>query len=170
MLRNLQSVILLDSDDVPRIYHKSFPDFLTDQARCKDPRFRINPRMRHTWIATRCLEIMDKQLIFNILGLGDPARFMSNKDGLKKDGITEEQLQEKIPPQLLYACVYWANHLEVANIEDANLTNGLERFVDEHMLHWFEVLSLIGKLDLAHRAIGVALKLLVQFAFRWYLK
>ncbi|KAM6496583.1 hypothetical protein JOM56_007056 [Amanita muscaria] len=144
VLDNLQAVILLGSDDVPRIYHKSFPDYLTDQARCKDPRLRIDARIRHTQIATRCFEIMDKHLKRNILGLGDPARFMSNEDGLEEDGITNEQMQEKIPQQLRYA------------------------FVDEHMLHWFEVLSLIRKLDLAHHAIGVIMKLLVQFAFTRY--
>ncbi|KIL56063.1 hypothetical protein M378DRAFT_17418 [Amanita muscaria Koide BX008] len=158
MLRNLQSVILLGSDDVPRIYHKSFPDFLTDQARCKDPHLRIDPRMRHTWIAARCLEIMDKQLRYNILGLGDVTRFMSNEDGLKEDGIMDEQLQERIPEELRYACVYWANHLEAANIEDVDLMNRLEQFADEHMLYWLEVLSLIGKLDAAHHAIHIVLK------------
>jgi hypothetical protein len=113
---------------------------------------------------------MDKHLKRNNLGLGDPARFMSNEDGLKEDGITDEQVQETIPQQLRYACVYWVNHLEVANLKDEALMNGLEKFVDEHMLYWFEVLSLIGKLGSAHHAIRVVLKLLVQSAFTWYLK
>ncbi|KIL62289.1 hypothetical protein M378DRAFT_800559, partial [Amanita muscaria Koide BX008] len=160
VLDHLQSVILLDGDDVPRVYHKSFPDFLTDQARCKDPLLRIDPRICHVQIATCCFEIMDKHLKYNILGLGDWARFMSNEDGLKEDGITDEQLEEKIPQQLHYSCVYWANHLEVTNVEDADIMNGLEKFVDEHMLHWLEVLSLIGKLGSAHRAIRVPLALL----------
>ncbi|KIL56707.1 hypothetical protein M378DRAFT_172468 [Amanita muscaria Koide BX008] len=160
VLDNLQSVILLGSDDVPRIYHKSFPDYLTDQARCQDPRLRIDTRICHIQIATRCFEIMDKHLKRNILGLGDPARFMSNEDGLKEAAITDEQIQEKIPQHLRYACVYWDNHLEVAKIEDEALMNELETFVDEHMLYWFEVLSLIGNLDSAHVAIRVVLKLL----------
>ncbi|KIL56303.1 hypothetical protein M378DRAFT_17213 [Amanita muscaria Koide BX008] len=160
VLDNLQSVILLGSDDVPCIYHKSFPDYLTDQACCKDPRLRIDTRICHVQIATRCFEIMDKCLKRNILGLGDPARFMSNEDGLKKDRITDEQLQEKIPQQLRYACVDCVNHLEVANNEDEALMNGLEKFVDKHMLYWFEVLSLIGKLDSAHLILPVVLKLL----------
>ncbi|KIL58996.1 hypothetical protein M378DRAFT_283149 [Amanita muscaria Koide BX008] len=160
VLDNLQSVILLGNDNVPRIYHKSFPDYLTDEARCKDPRLRIDPRICHTQIATRCFEIMDKHLKRNILGLGDPARFMSNEDGLKEAAITDEQIQEKIPQHLRYACVYWDNHLEVAKIEDEALMNELEMFVDEHMLYWFEVLSLIGNLDSAHVAIRVVLKLL----------
>ncbi|KIL59026.1 hypothetical protein M378DRAFT_85641, partial [Amanita muscaria Koide BX008] len=160
VLDNLQSVILLGSDNAPRIYHKSFPDYLTDEARCKDPRLQIDTRICHIRIATRCFEIMDKRLKRNILGLGDPARFMRNEDGLKKDEITDKQIQEKIPQQLRYACVYWDNHLEVAKIEDEALMNELEKFVDEHMLHWLEVLSLIRNFDLAHVAIRVVLKLL----------
>ncbi|KIL56376.1 hypothetical protein M378DRAFT_89420, partial [Amanita muscaria Koide BX008] len=155
VLDRLQSVILLGSDDVPRTYHISLPDYLTDQARCKDPRLRIDTRIRHTQIAIRCFQIMNIRLKYNISGLGDPARFMSNKYGLKEDGITDEQLQEKIPQQLRYACVHWVNHFEVANNEDADLMNGLAKFVDDHLLHWLEVLSLIGNLDLAHRAIRV---------------
>ncbi|KAM6496587.1 hypothetical protein JOM56_007060, partial [Amanita muscaria] len=79
---------------------------------------------RHTQIATRCFEIMNKHLKRNILGLGDPARFMNNEDGLKEDGITDEQIQEKITQQLRYACIHWANHLEVADIEDEALMDG----------------------------------------------
>ncbi|KIL55303.1 hypothetical protein M378DRAFT_173720 [Amanita muscaria Koide BX008] len=160
VLDKLQSVILLADDGVPRIYHKSFPDYLTDQARCKDPCLRIDPKIGHTQMGKCCFDITNEHLKYNILELGDPARFMSNEDSLKQDRITDEQLQEKIPPNLRYACVYWANHLEVANIEDAELMKRLETFVDEHTLHWLEVLSLIGNLDLAHRAIRVVIKLL----------
>ncbi|KIL62673.1 hypothetical protein M378DRAFT_752536 [Amanita muscaria Koide BX008] len=158
VIDHLQSVILMDGD-VPHIYHKSFPEYLTDQARCKDRHLQIDPRTHHMQIATRCFEIMDKHLKRNILGLGDPARFMSNEDGLKKDGITDEQLEAKVPQQLRYACVYWVNHFELANI-DVDLMNRLEKFAADHMLYWFEVLSLIGKLDSAHRAIRVVLKVL----------
>ncbi|KIL56387.1 hypothetical protein M378DRAFT_524248 [Amanita muscaria Koide BX008] len=169
VLDNLQSVILLGSNDVARIYHESFPNYLTDQMRCKDPRLRIDTRVCHIQLATCCFEIMDRRLKRNILGLSDPVRFMSNEDGLKVDGITitDEEIQEKVPQHLQYACAYWVNHLEVANMEDEALVNGLERFADEHILYWLEpldseVLSLVGKLDLAHRAIGVVLKLLTS--------
>ncbi|KIL57658.1 hypothetical protein M378DRAFT_375456 [Amanita muscaria Koide BX008] len=160
VLDNLQSVILLGDDDVPRIYHTSFLEYLTDQARCKDPHLRIDPRIRHTQIAIRCFKIMCEHLKYNILGFGDPARFMNNKDGRRRDGITDEQLEAKIPQHLCYSCIYWVNHLEAANTEDPDLLNGLAKFVDEHMLYWFEVLSLIGQLDLAQHAIVVVLKLL----------
>ncbi|KIL62935.1 hypothetical protein M378DRAFT_12561 [Amanita muscaria Koide BX008] len=159
VLEKLQSVILLGDDDVPRVYHKSFPDYLTDQVRCKDPDLRIDSKTGHTQMAKCCFKITNNHLKYNILDLGNVARFMSNEDGLKEDNITDERLQEKIPPNLRYACVYWGNHLEVANTEDAELITRLEKFVDEHTLHWLEVLSLIGNLDLAHRAIRVVIKL-----------
>ncbi|KIL62297.1 hypothetical protein M378DRAFT_794794 [Amanita muscaria Koide BX008] len=171
VLDNLQSVILLGDGDVPRIYHKSFLEYLTDQARCMDPHLQIDPRICgicHTQIATHCFDIMDKHLKYNILGLGDLARFMSNEDGLKEDGITDEQLEEKIPQQLRYASVYWVNHLEAANTEDVDLVNGLEMFLAKHMLHWFEVLSLVGKLDSAQLAIVVVLKLLSSTSSDFY--
>ncbi|KIL56352.1 hypothetical protein M378DRAFT_1038447, partial [Amanita muscaria Koide BX008] len=160
VLVNLRSVILLGDDDIPRIYHKSFPDYITDSKLYQDIKLRIDPTIRHMQITIRCFQIMDKHLKRNILGLGDPARFMSNEDGLEADGITDEQIQEKIPRQLQYACAYWINHFEVANMEDEALMNRLERFAYEHMLYWLEVLSLIGKLDSAHRAISMVLKLI----------
>ncbi|KIL56410.1 hypothetical protein M378DRAFT_17102 [Amanita muscaria Koide BX008] len=162
VLVNLRSVILLGDDDIPWIYHKSFPDYITDSKLCQDIKLCIDPMMRQMQITICCFQIMDKHLKRNILGLGDPARFMSNEDGLKADGITDEQIQETIPRQLQYACAYWVNHLEVANMEDEALMNGLERFACEHMLYWLEVLSLIGKLDSAYRDIGVVLKLLTS--------
>ncbi|KIL55299.1 hypothetical protein M378DRAFT_48519, partial [Amanita muscaria Koide BX008] len=160
VLLNLQSVILLGDDDIPRIYHKSFPDYITDSKRCKHGNLRIDPTICHMRITLRCFQIMEQYLKYNISGLGKPARFMSNEDGLAKDRITDEQLERNIPQQLRYACVYWANHLEVANIEDIDLMKELEQFANDHMLHWFEALSLIRKLDSAHRAIGVVLKVL----------
>ncbi|KIL54672.1 hypothetical protein M378DRAFT_49252, partial [Amanita muscaria Koide BX008] len=166
VLVNLRSVILLGDDDIPRIYHKSFPDYITDSKLYQDIKLRIDPTIRHMQITIRCFQIMDKHLKRNILGLGDPARFMSNEDGLEADGITDEQIQEKIPQQLQYACAYWVNHLEVANMEDEALMNGLERFAYEHMLYWLEVLSLIGKLDSAHRAISMVMKLFYEIIKR----
>ncbi|KIL69172.1 hypothetical protein M378DRAFT_7879 [Amanita muscaria Koide BX008] len=104
---------------------------------------------------TPVLELIQGSVIPRLYWQSD----LCNDDELKEDGITYGQLQDKTPPQLLYASVYWANYLEVANIEDADLTNGLEMFVEEHMLHWCEFVDLIGELDSVHRATRV-LKLL----------
>ncbi|KIL62102.1 hypothetical protein M378DRAFT_166095 [Amanita muscaria Koide BX008] len=160
VVRKLQSVIWLGSDDIPHIYHKSFPDYISDSKHCQDVNLRIEPKIRHTQIATRCFQIMEQHLKYNILGLGYMARFMDNQDGFAKDGIKDEQLQERIPLQLRYACIHWVNHLELANIEDPDLMKELEVFADRRMLHWLEALSLVGELNAAHRAICRVLKFL----------
>ncbi|KIL57558.1 hypothetical protein M378DRAFT_87719, partial [Amanita muscaria Koide BX008] len=158
VLRKLQSIILLGTDNIPVIYHKSFPDYVTDPARCKDVHLRIDPMSQHTRIVMHCFRIMNVHLKYNILNLGDPARFMNNKDGLALQGISVKRLQEMIPLEVQYATVYWANHFKDANTTNPDLIAALDAFANKHLLHWFEVLSLIGKLDSAHQALSVVPK------------
>ena len=165
VLDNLQPVISLKGGgDMPHIHHKSFLDYITDATRCKDSDLCIIPKGHHTRIATHCFQVMNACLKHNIacLDLGIPEHFLDNDAGLAANGITEAQLGEKIPLELRYACIYWANHLESADIEDTDLMNELELFGNEHLLHWFEALSWIRKLNVASRALDVPLKPMVM--------
>ena len=163
VLRRLQSVIMVNKT-TPQIYHKSFFDFLTTASHCTEEDLFIDLRVHHTRMATRCFQIMNKNLKRNILNLGDPARFMDNAEALTTQGISEEQLLEKIPAELRYACVYWVYHVEGADAEDSDLVKECGAFASEHLLHWLETLSLVGKLDIAHRALHNVPKLLVTQA------
>jgi hypothetical protein len=163
VLDNLQPVISLGGPgEIPLIYHNSFPDFITDSARCKDSDLFIPPKYHHVRIATHSLRAMNTLLKQNILNLDTPARLMFNDNALEESGITESQLDEKIPLELQYSSKYWVDHLKSGDIEDSNLMKELELFGGEHLLHWFETLSWIGKLDLAHCALADLLKLLVM--------
>ena len=71
-LRSLHSLLLLapNSEVEPvRIFHKSFPDFLTDPGRCEDERFFIDPPVHHTDILFSCLGLMKEKLKENICNL-----------------------------------------------------------------------------------------------------
>jgi AAA ATPase domain len=163
VLDNLQPVISLgDGGETPHIYHKSFPDYLTDATRCTDMDLCIVLNGHHTRIATRCFQVINKLLSHNIMDLGTPDRFLKNDEGLVASGITDAQLNERIPLELRYACIYWANHLGSAVIEDTTLMKDLELFGSEHLLHWIEALSWIRKFNVASRAVDVPLKLLVK--------
>src|SRR6266478_4746054 len=165
VLDNLQPVISVgNSGEAPHVYHKSFPDYITDTTRCTDEDLCIVPKDHHTRIARRCFQVMIAHLKHNILDLDTPERFMDNDAGLVASDITEALLGEKIPLELRYACIYWANHLESADIKDTDLMTELELFGNEHLLHWFEALSWIDKLDLAPRAVDLSLKHLVKYA------
>jgi hypothetical protein len=63
-------------------------------------------------------------------------------------------------------CTYWTN-LECADTEDAELVKECEVFASEHLLHWLETLSWVGKLDIAHRALRSVQKLLVMYSLLW---
>ncbi|KAI0902686.1 WD40-repeat-containing domain protein [Ustulina deusta] len=62
-----------------------------------------------------------------------------------------------------YACVYWADHLENAKlIEKQDLEDGglVHRFLENHLLHWLEALSLLKSLKSGIEALAKVLSLL----------
>ena len=165
VLTYLQSVITL-KNDMPHVYHKSLFDFLTSAGHCMEDHF-IDLRAHHTRIATRCFQIMNKNLKRNMLDLGGPAYFMDNHEVLTAQEVPDGQLHRKIPAELRYACVYWINHVEGADTKDTILVKESERFTNEHLLHWFETLSWIGNLDVAHRALRSIPKFMVTLLLKW---
>ena len=69
----------------------------------------------------------------------------------------------RISFELKYACLHWAKHLCSAE-KGGNLSGVsalLERFCFTHVLHWLEVLSLIGHLDVGYMALNDAVRFAV---------
>ena len=149
-LVHLRSIIFLTGpEDTPRIYHKSFPDFITDAKRCScDPRFHISIGIQHAHIARNCFRLMDEQLQENICGLKYPEKYLDNDE-------IQHLLGGRISCELHYACLHWATHLFNAEKDD-DLSARLERFSFTHLLHWLEVLSLIGRLEVGYIALDHA--------------
>ena len=144
---HLHSIILPSSrDDLLQIHHKSFPDFITNAERCRDKRFLITPKVHHSRIANHCFRIMGRFLRENICDLGFPERYLDNN---KVRHLTDG----KISQELIYACIYWAEHLSQADAEDNDLLQQVEDFAFNHILNWLEVLSLVKRLDVAHPAL-----------------
>ena len=57
-----------------------------------------------------------------------------------------------ILPHIRYACHYWIHHFQQGNIEQDNI-NQILQFLNEHFLHWLEVLSLLGEVSEGIRII-----------------
>ena len=126
-LRPLHSLLLVpDSMGEPIcIFHKSFPDFLTDPGRCTDHQFFIDPSIYHKEILLSCLNVMRERL----------------ERGMKKAQIGDT---------LGYACHFWTKHLTKVpgnspGIEE--IYEAIDKFFTIHLLFWIEVLSLMGNLD-----------------------
>ena len=73
ILLSMHSLLVLQEDiDQPvRTFHKSFPDFIVNPARCPTSRFRVCPPDQHAELLVGSLETMNRELKQNICKLPD---------------------------------------------------------------------------------------------------
>jgi len=152
-LRPLHSLLLIPEsmEDPVRIFHKSFPDFLTDPQRCTDEQFFVDPPVYHTELLLSCLALMKGRLEKNICNLDDYAILSKVED-------LSARLKAHIGDALEYACHFWASHLSRIP-SNSPYTKEVQRAMDEfsitHLLCWIEVLCLTGKLDAGVYALNI---------------
>jgi len=153
-LSHLHSLIPPTGQDLTfRIYHQSFPDFVTSPSRCEKG-FLIDLPKGHLHLGKRCLTIMNFHLQPNICKLDSSDRFQDNRD--------RHLTQDLISQELAYASTHWATHLAQASKLDGDAEQLLDRFADKHLLAWLEVLSNIRQVDTAYSSLDVVSKLLVS--------
>ena len=151
-LRFLHSLLNVpDSEDEPiRVFHKSFPDFLTDRTRCKDDRFFVDPAVHHEEILFSCLDLMKKRLKKNICNLRDYAVLSEVED-------LPARRNTYIGSSLEYACRFWARHLASVPADGPHakrMQEEIDEFFAKRLLCWIEVLSIVGRLGVAVYAIN----------------
>jgi len=144
-LESLGSVLAYsDREDIPiRLLHLSFRDFLLDDQRCHDPRFRIVGHNAHMELAVSCIELMSRCLRTDICSLELPGSLTHEVDRCT--------VQQRLPQELQYACRYWVGHLRRSNAKlsdgESPLHDRVHTFLKEHFLHWLEALSLMGNMS-----------------------
>ncbi|KAG8950697.1 hypothetical protein FRC03_012786 [Tulasnella sp. 419] len=133
------SIISISPHPLPvRVFHKSFPDFLTDQRRSGGFWFHVDPTQHHTRLALLCLTHMNNSLQRDMCGVGNLL--------LPQIEDVETILRTEVGEYVLYACRYWALHLKQA-MWTAELDAALKRFCEHKLLYWLEILCLDGKLS-----------------------
>jgi len=135
-LRSVLNIPEIESQPV-RIFHPSFRDFLLDKQRCSDRQFWINEKERHIDLFRHCLELMSKHLRHDICDIREPGVLISE--------ISTDMIQSVITADLRYACRYWVYHFQQGNSieEDSRIL----QFLRQHLLHWLEVLTLVGEVS-----------------------
>ena len=151
-LRPLHSLLLIpdNGEDPIHIFHKSFPDFLTDPKRCGGQWFFVDPPVHHTEILLSCLSFMRGRLKKNICNLADHA-FL----GDVKDLPTCQKTC--IGNALEYACRFWTRHLVAIPSSSQNIEGvykAIDGFFTTCLLFWIEVLSLTGNLNAGIHALN----------------
>jgi len=135
-LRSVLNVPENESQPV-RLFHLSFRDFLLDSQRCNDSRFQIDEKERHTSLFRQCMSHIS-QLQENICNLWGPGVLITE--------IPSDTIQKCIPPHIQYACRYWLDHCRLGNPMEEDIKT-IRQFLEQHLLHWLEGLSLIGEVS-----------------------
>jgi len=147
MLNQLRSVL-----DVPehrespvQLYHPSFRDFYIDKLRCSDLQFWVDEKQAHWTLASRCIQLMSSSLKQDICGVGAHGIFVTD--------IDNSRVQQYLPPEVQYACLYWIQHLQKSGVQLYD-NDQVHQFLKEHFLHWLEALSWMRKVSEGIRAIA----------------
>ena len=70
--------------------------------------------------------------------------------GLRAPGVLVTDIEigiveQCLPPEVQYACLYWVQHLQCSGAQLYD--NDVHQFLKEHFLHWVEALSLMGQMS-----------------------
>ncbi|ORY68637.1 uncharacterized protein BCR38DRAFT_482140 [Pseudomassariella vexata] len=123
-------------EDPVRLLHLSFRDFLLDpKGRGENP-FWVDGKEVHKQLAAQCRRVMDGSLRRDICGLQAP--------GMCRSSINLQRINHSLPPEVQYACRYWSYHLQEAGVQILD-TDEVYNFLNDHLLHWLEALSLMGR-------------------------
>jgi hypothetical protein len=137
--------IPIKKDSPIRLFHSSFRDFLTDPTKRGSNEFWVDEINTHQILANVCIRHLQTLLMEDICHLKMPGKARAN--------VPTEVVDRYLPAHIQYACRYWVSHLEQSNerIRDGDQTH---EFLECHLLHWLEALSLIGKISEAITTIS----------------
>jgi hypothetical protein len=137
-LRNLHAVLSIPRDpDTPvRLLHKSFSDFLLSSKDSGHRDYGVDASETHAMLAAKCIQRMKAGLRRDICNV--------QKLDIAKDDIDRQVIDEHIPADLQYACLYWVYHLQRSG---RSFGDEVCVFLQEHFLHWLEALALLGRLS-----------------------
>jgi hypothetical protein len=108
-LESLASVIPTPENerDPVEIFHLSFPDYIQDPRRCKDPHLIVSSIDAHVQVGIACLHLMNTNLREDICDIQD---FTVPNEEIAD---LQEHLDCSVPESLWYACSYWIVHISM---------------------------------------------------------
>jgi hypothetical protein len=150
VLRALSSVLLYDHrpEEPIRVMHPSFPDFVLD--RCGSSDFKLAMHECHHRFALHCLQILNSGLRRNICDIEDSSLLNSEVPDL------QQRLAGAVPSELRYAAKFWHVHLRecMGACDDlSGILGQLDEFCSTHLLHWVELMSLLGDFSVVQLGI-----------------
>jgi len=138
ILSDFHSVLEVPENNVYpiRLLHPSFRDFLLTKERCQYPQFWVDEKQMHLDLAKNCLLLISNGLKRDICDLHNPSTFITD--------VGSDRVEQFLPPEFQYACIYWVQHLQKSRAQLRD-DDQVHQFLQKHLLHWLEALSLTGK-------------------------
>jgi len=96
----------------------------------------VDEKQAHQTLAGSCIQLMLASLKQDIYGLDAP--------GVRMTDIESSQVEKCLPLEVQYACLFWVQHLQRSS---AQLYGQVYQFLQDHLLHWLEALSWMGKIS-----------------------
>ncbi|KAG9253804.1 uncharacterized protein F5Z01DRAFT_681771 [Emericellopsis atlantica] len=142
MLNLLHSVLRVPDTKVAgcenlpiRLLHLSLRDFLLNPLTIEQHVLGISEKETHRYIAQRCRITLSRKLTRNICELPYP--------GSLREDIDDEQLQQHMAPDLMYACSYWMFHTVKGGVP-GEICHEVLHFLQQFLLQWLEAMSCMG--------------------------
>jgi hypothetical protein len=139
-LEGLHAILDIPKDQIRplRLHHPSFRDFLLSKERCGDPKFYVDEKQAHRTLANNCIQFMSEKLRRDICGLPSP--------GALATGVQQERIKQCLSAELQYACLYWVQSIQKGETRLQD-DGEVHVFLQKHLLHWLEALSLLRKIS-----------------------
>lgn len=121
---------LLQQGPTVRPLHPSLTDYLSNESRCLRDIWFFEKSLGHHLIAIRCFERLEAVLTMNICNLTLCSR---------------SQFYAKLSDDVTYACLFWIEHTcNSRNVVDLVMIY-MAPFLQKHLLHWLEALSILRR-------------------------
>ena len=154
LLSDLHAVLYTEDGQV-LAYHKSFSDFIFNQARSDV--FWCNQVTHHRLLTDSCFRIMKDGLHFNIANISSSFLFDENNP------ILSDAIKTNISPVLSYSCKNWGYHLSsTTSTTPDHLYDTLSDFLQIRALFWIEVMNLLGLRGHCNPILQIAHKWVVK--------
>ncbi|EDR06816.1 uncharacterized protein LACBIDRAFT_299706 [Laccaria bicolor S238N-H82] len=141
MLGQLSPILSISDAGYLRICHQSVADFLLDFEHSQD--LWLDPRFYSFRFAWSCLKLLNAKLRFNFFDL--KTSYILNKN------IPElnDHLESIKSTALDHASYFWASYLQedCDKILQLKVQEALGTFLMVHLLHWLEIMSLMGTVN-----------------------
>ncbi|CUA67980.1 putative WD repeat-containing protein alr2800 [Nostoc sp, PCC 7120] [Rhizoctonia solani] len=140
VVASLGPIVQLIDGQYVKFHHSSFKDYSTNSSRSGD--FHVDLEQYAANLANCCLEVMQRDLRFNICGLKTSYLLNSEVPDLKR------RIHSHIGPALKHACTHWISYFKSS--PNQALVKTITKFLEApQLMYWIEVLSLLGRIDLA---------------------